>query len=70
MFKCRKCGEVQRPRVKSNLLPVEVRTKTYSTWNEEEKKEKISKGWEIVREIILCPDCYREAEDAKATNLQ
>jgi hypothetical protein len=70
MFICMKCGKLQSVRVKSNLVPIEVRTKTYSTWNEKDKRDKASTGWEIVTEILVCPACYREAEDEKEKNLQ
>ena len=48
MFKCGQCGKNSIPKEKPERLAIETRKKVY---------DKKYKGWEIVKEILLCQEC-------------
>jgi hypothetical protein len=52
MFKCQGCKTVQQPHSKPKRVVTEKRQVTYNNMGQ------ISKGWEIVKEIVLCEVCY------------
>ena len=52
MFRCQKCQQLTKPGESQRKMVVERRDKTYILPNGE-----ITEGWEIVREIFLCPSC-------------
>lgn len=69
MFRCGGCGNNTIAREKMNRIVVERRKKTYHVVKaikskkrrgrfKKIKKEMTVEGWEIVRELQLCPECY------------
>jgi len=57
MFICQKCGKQVGKGVASELLTIKTREKIYKTYNTKEKRDKVSKGFEIVEEIRVCSVC-------------
>lgn len=51
MFQCKKCKRITEPRENSNKIVVEKREKEYKN------QDKITYGWEIVKEITVCNSC-------------
>jgi len=62
MFKCENtgCKVIVKPRQPENRIVVEIRETSYLVPRTKKKKEQTTYGWEIVKEIKVCPDCYRE----------
>lgn len=58
MFNCHKCQAPTGPRVKPKLRVIESRHREYLN----SKGEVGSKGWEIIKEVNLCPPCDRGQE--------
>lgn len=62
MFRCEKCNKISKPREKMHKVITETREKVYEnkikTKNGESIKETF--GTEIVKEISLCENCYKE----------
>lgn len=61
MYKCQKCGKTTMPHEKCNKVVVETREKEYIKEYEDKygnKKQKITNGYEIVKEINMCDLCY------------
>jgi len=52
MFTCQLCNGVSKPRQQPKKVVVERRPKTYIN-----PGGLMSKGWEIVRELIVCAAC-------------
>lgn len=52
MFRCSECGKVSEPRQPQNKVVIQRREKIYADG---------SKGWEIVKEVALCDECYSES---------
>lgn len=59
-YRCALCGIQQRPRTASHLTPIETRQKEYSFFDQKRKRQRTSKGWEIVREVKLCLPCNQK----------
>lgn len=57
MFRCGKCGRQTEPREGAQHLIVEKREKEYQLAEGE-----ISRGWEIVKEILICKPCAQPDE--------
>lgn len=63
-FKCEGCGQPQKARTQPVKIIIKTRKKEYpERWKQVsgDKPIKIDnggKGWEIVKEISLCPSCY------------
>lgn len=55
MFKCALCHNVIGPKTKATKLVTKTRPATY--YNNVKGKEVITEGWEIVKEILICPEC-------------
>jgi hypothetical protein len=55
MFKCDNCGGNQPKGVKAERAVVERRDVEYK----DEKGALLGKGWEIVRELLLCKVCRK-----------
>ncbi len=53
MFKCGKCAKSSEPGEKMSREIVEVRNVSYF----DKDGDLIGKGWEIVKEINICPRC-------------
>jgi hypothetical protein len=60
MFKCGKCGVLTKPGEGATTLVVERRDREYPQPDGE-----ITRGWEIVKEILVGPCCKGE-DEAKA----
>lgn len=70
MYRCEGCKRVTEPGGKQNRVVIEKREKIYSFIDSVEasfgKKiyssndKNISKGWEIVKEIVVCGKCEKE----------
>lgn len=61
MFNCQGCKAPTGPGV-SPVMRVEMtRVTQYKNWSSE-GEEIISRGWEIVKEIALCPACAKGTE--------
>ena len=62
-FVCMKCKQAQVPGSKMNKVVTDQRDKTYETVTQNERNRststEISRGWEIVREIAVCNDCFK-----------
>ncbi len=59
MYKCGVCGELQDPRVLCELVPIKIREKLYYN------KDIVTKGFEIVETIKVCPNCTSNKKEAK-----
>jgi len=54
MFNCESCKETQPPRTKPHRVVVQAREQIYNN------QGRISKGWEVVKEALLCDECYAD----------
>lgn len=52
MFNCTGCHKTTKPGEPAEKRVVKKRDKTYTN-----KDGKVSHGWEIVEEALLCPEC-------------
>lgn len=52
MYECQKCGRMVSPRIRQRMLVVSRRDRTYVN-----EKGETSQGWEVAKEIAVCPDC-------------
>lgn len=79
MYRCELCQEVVAPRTKTIRIPVETRAKQYPNRTKtvnagRGRKKEVTvhggTGFEIVREIVICPACAvkrkKEAQQAAA----
>jgi uncharacterized protein YqkB len=57
MFKCGSCRAQQAKGVKTTRLVVERRPKDYTRLDKNGQPVLIGRGWEIVRELLVCPPC-------------
>lgn len=62
MFKCELCGKTTKAGEKQTKKVIETRNKIYSNILPN-GKEKISDGYEIVKEINVCEECARLEEE-------
>lgn len=53
-YRCQQCKRTVAPGLKANKVVVEKRPKRYTHPNGPD-----SLGWEIVKEIVVCPECYQ-----------
>jgi len=53
MYRCEDCGRITNPGEKQNRIVVEKRERVY------ESLDKTSKGWEIVKEVVICDSCKK-----------
>ena len=81
MFRCHHCGTVTPPRVSAETVVVETRPRVYPfrrkahrelIWREilrkwEQRDDPGGTGWEIVREIRVCPPCKRALQPGPTT---
>lgn len=60
MYICDKCKSNSKPREAQCHLVVQTRKKSYQNKYKTKKgyRTKTSEGWEIVKELNLCGDCY------------
>lgn len=56
MFKCQKCDKSIGPYISPIKLIIEKRNRTYEITDGPRAGE-TSEGWEIVKEMVVCPDC-------------
>lgn len=54
MFNCESCKTTQEPRIKPHRVVTQARKQSYNN------NGIISKGWEVVKEILICDECYRD----------
>ena len=54
MFNCQGCGSTTKPGEKMHKVPTETRPREYHYGN------KVSHGWEIVKEAKLCGNCAKD----------
>lgn len=54
MYKCQLCNSNIGPRKCHYKVVVEKREREYHN------EDKVSKGWEIVKEMVVCSDCVGE----------
>lgn len=73
MFKCKICGKNSQSGERSHKLTLKSRERSYTNKRvieDEEGKRKViiknSEGWEIVKEILACQECYDK--DCAANN--
>jgi hypothetical protein len=69
MFKCQNCQTIVPANTKAQHIVAESRRKSYPyrkkafwAYNPEKQKQELiddvgGEGWEIAREIVVCPDC-------------
>jgi hypothetical protein len=57
MFRCNNCGGVQTKGVKTERAVVERRNVEYTEKDKNGKDRVIGRGWEIVKELVLCKIC-------------
>ena len=68
MYKCQKCNKTTTPHEKCNKVVVETRDKEYINEYENKwgnKKQKITNGYEIAKEINVCDECYSKMKGEK-----
>lgn len=59
MYKCGVCNSVVEAGAPAYKLVVEKRNKSYQNPSKKVKGEvKYSKGWEIVKEVLVCRECF------------
>lgn len=60
MYKCQACNVLSKENQSVNKLITEIRKKAYSNTviAKKFKKEKVTNGWEIVKEIQVCKSCF------------
>ena len=51
MYYCGRCKKLQPKGTEQSKLVIDTRQVEYHN------QERVTKGWEIVREIPICPDC-------------
>jgi hypothetical protein len=61
VFKCGKCNKLSAPGEKQKRVVVQKRQRNYTNYNPRVKQEKVTVGWEIVKELGLCSSCYSTA---------
>lgn len=59
MYNCDICTQATKSGEKQNKVIIETREKTYYN-TDKYGKEKISKGWEIIKEINVCDKCLSQ----------
>ena len=78
MFRCQQCGAVTPPRVSTETIVVETRPRVYPfraeaqevvVWRNGSRKIETrddlgGTGWEIVRELRVCPPCKQSLQPA------
>lgn len=60
MFICDGCGHTSRPGQESWAWVSRRRPMSYGLLDREGRRIGTSSGWEIVRELRLCENCYKE----------
>ena len=63
MLKCEKCGRITEPNEKQHKKIVKTRERIYKN-QDKYGNTKTSKGFEIVKEINICEECF-EKENKK-----
>lgn len=58
MYYCEQCNKLSEPRVGQYKKVVEKRERDYVSKMRE--KIKVTKGWEIVKELLVCRECSGE----------
>lgn len=60
MFKCGKCGDQVEARQPQNHIVTQKRHRNYENFIKRNYERKViySQGWEIVKELAVCPPCY------------
>jgi len=71
-FKCQKCNVQQPSGQPMNKVVTESRPKKYTYQYGTEYKEatETSEGWEIKKEMAVCPTCYKEMTGEEAQKVQ
>ena len=84
MFRCENCGKLTKAGEKSYKVIVETRPKKYNVdfvkiikkhrpgKGRRKKKvriKKVTEGWEIVKEIKVCEECYRKLKEEKKNEI-
>ena len=80
MFRCQNCGKLSKAGEKSYTIVVEKRPKKYKVdfvkiikkhrprrgWRKKKVRiMKITEGWEIVKEIRVCEECYHKLKQER-----
>ena len=65
MFHCDDCDALVPPRTKPNKVIAKKRKKFY----EYDEGKKVIQGWEIVKEINICDECYEKREQKNNTGM-
>ena len=60
MYKCERCGQSTAPGDKMEKIVTETRSKVYMAKNKRGREYEAGRGWEIVKEIAVCPQCWRK----------
>jgi len=55
MFKCEECGKVVGPKIRGKMKIIKTRLAIY----EDEEGIERARGTEIVKEIRVCPECWK-----------
>ncbi len=71
-FRCEQCNEVQPIYSRPNRIVVDARRKQYIQEETEDQPEKVTYGWEIVKELDVCELCFGiyKAKDTLTTILK
>jgi hypothetical protein len=59
-FKCQSCGKSQPAGTKEAKVVTEVRAVTYPETKDKFGKPFIPEGYEIAKELRICPDCLNK----------
>ena len=62
MFKCELCGKITKSGEKQTKKIIETRKVKYSNISPN-GKEKVTDGFEIVKEISICEECAKKEEE-------
>jgi len=60
MYKCQSCKCISSPKEAANKVVLETRPQEYS--NKVNDKIKVTSGYEIVKEVMLCKNCVSKYE--------
>lgn len=59
-FRCHRCGQTVKPGISAHKVVIEKRDKAYSGRH----------GWEIAKELLVCPPCYEKRDENSWANLE
>jgi len=75
MYKCENCHQQIAAGIPSRLFPIDIRDKSYprkpmpkdARGKERDRHGQTGYGYETVRELRLCPDCFSRFEQKAVT---